>query len=156
MGPQATVADRFWLNVLVIDDDDSCWVWTGTTGSHGYGVLANGTKNGYLAHRLAYEFQIGPIPDGYFVCHKCDNHACQRGSHLFAGTDSDNIQDAIRKGRVPTGEQVHNTALTNEQARQLKRERAELGTSYVRLGRKFGVSQATARNIVIGYTWRHL
>lgn len=161
MAPQAyplTLAQikRYWSLVAVTDDADSCWEWTGAKGSHGYGVLPSGDKTGFLAHRVAYQLQNGLIPIGHFVCHKCDNHGCQRGSHLFTGTDSDNIQDAIRKGRVPTGEQVRNTTLSNEQARQIKQERAELGTPYGKLGRKYGISPATARNIAIGHTWRHI
>lgn len=50
----------------------------------------------YLAYR-------GPIPDGYFVCHKCDTPACVNPDHLFVGTNADNVADRDKKGRVAKG-----------------------------------------------------
>ena len=67
--------------------------------SNGYGRI---WWNGRLrqASRIAWELVAGqPIPDDLFVCHACDNPACCRPDHLFLGNNSENIKDAIRKGR---------------------------------------------------------
>src|SRR5665213_770489 len=77
---------------------NGCLEWTGTIGQAGYGQTTwQGRK--YHAHRLAWERARGPIPAGMLVCHKCDNRKCVDIEHLFLGTQKDNIQDAIAKGR---------------------------------------------------------
>ena len=73
---------------------DDCVEWAGRRNRGGYGVVA------MKAHRLAWISENGPIPDGLFVLHKCDNRACVNVDHLFLGTNLDNIRDAQRKGRL--------------------------------------------------------
>lgn len=75
-----------------------CWEWQNHTIASGYGSLFVGGKN-TLAHRFAYELASGSIPDGLFVCHRCDNRKCCNPAHLFLGTNSDNMLDMYRKGR---------------------------------------------------------
>jgi len=50
-----------------------------------------------LAHRVAWELEYGPIPEGLYVCHECDNPPCGRPAHLFLGSAADNAKDAARK-----------------------------------------------------------
>ena len=52
-----------------------------------------------LAHRLVWELTYGPIPATMCVLHQCDNPACIEPSHLFLGTQQDNIADMVAKGR---------------------------------------------------------
>jgi len=76
----------------------SCWIWTGTNGSKGYGTIWSCGRNHY-ATRLMWEFCNGKIPDGKFICHYCDNPPCVRPSHLWVGTNRDNLIDSHSKGR---------------------------------------------------------
>jgi len=79
-------------------DSVGCWIWTGPKNRDGYGrSTAQGIP--YLAHRAAYELLVAPIPEGLKVCHSCDKPACINPEHLFIGTQADNINDSVRKGR---------------------------------------------------------
>lgn len=88
---------RIHFNSLV-DFDGKCWCWKGQTDRKGYGRIWRDGKR-RQAHRVSYELIFGPIPDGMQVCHKCDNPPCVRPSHLFLGTQSDNMKDCTNKGR---------------------------------------------------------
>jgi hypothetical protein len=91
---------RFWKHVRP-NAFSECWTWVGPTcGSGGvrYGQVWAG-KLSVRAHRLSFEIHRGPIPDGLFVCHHCDNPTCTSPDHLFLGTPADNTQDMMRKNR---------------------------------------------------------
>ena len=74
-----------------------CMVWTAYKDKDGYGLATVNNKR-VRAHRVSYEMNYGPIPDGYYVLHKCDNPSCIDPEHLFTGTQKDNILDWKSKG----------------------------------------------------------
>jgi len=79
-----------------------CKIWMKYRAPDGYGRVmrkVDGNWTPKLAHRDAWEQAYGPIPDGLFVCHRCDNRACYELSHLFLGSPSDNSSDMVSKGR---------------------------------------------------------
>lgn len=99
---QVALADRFWSRV---QKGEGCWLWGGSLKTNGYGQLNGPSQGGgrdgknLLAHRVAWELVNGPIPDGLWVLHRCDNPPCVNPAHLFLGTVRDNVIDMWTKGR---------------------------------------------------------
>lgn len=76
-----------------------CWIWEGAL-SAGYGSFRNTRKEPTKsAHRESYKAFYGNIPKGMHVLHRCDVRACCNPHHLMLGTNQDNIEDSVRKGR---------------------------------------------------------
>ena len=79
--------------------DDKCVVYSGSINYSGYGVIKVGGKT-LKAHRLAWVQEYGPIPDGMYVLHSCDNRSCINIKHLRLGTQQDNMDDRTRRNRT--------------------------------------------------------
>jgi hypothetical protein len=79
--------------------ENGCMEWQGGKDSNGYGIMKYNGKPTRVT-RVIVQLDGREIPSGYQVCHTCDNPPCINPAHLFVGTASDNIQDAIKKGRI--------------------------------------------------------
>lgn len=102
IGVRATtpLVARFGRHVCP-EPNTGCWLWTGAHSERGYGQIQGGRRGGrvVLAHRFAWATANGPIPKGFFVCHRCDTPSCVNPDHLFLGTHDENMRDMARKGR---------------------------------------------------------
>ena len=83
--PRLHAKPPFWD---LLDRSGDCWIRPGMKSRRS---------------REAWELANGPIPDGMFVCHTCDNPPCCNPAHLFLGTPSENVLDAVAKGRWRAG-----------------------------------------------------
>lgn len=82
-------------------NEQGCWVWLGSSYDNGYARLSRFRPVSGLherGHIAAYLVNVGPIPAGLFVCHKCDNKGCINPKHLWLGSNKENQLDAKQKG----------------------------------------------------------
>jgi hypothetical protein len=132
---------------VVVDPVTGCWLCRGTADRRGY-IHFSINKVRYTAHRLAWTATSGPIPDGQFVLHHCDNPPCCNPTHLFRGSRGDNNRDRSRKGRS-----AHK--LSPAQVLDLRAE-YQAGVSMADLTTKYGIHRETVRDITKGQKWRYL
>ncbi len=145
---------RFWENV---QKTNGCWIWTSGTVAYGYGNLCiNGKMQ--RTHRYSWELHNGPIPDGLFVLHKCDNPLCVNPAHLFLGTHQDNMDDKMSKGRHVSlrGSSHGNAKLDESDVIEIRRRYTSTGITQAELGREYGVDRTTISLIVRRKKWAHL
>lgn len=151
----------FYLRVDVKEDKDSCWEWKGCL-SHGYGRFKFKTKL-YLSHRAAYILEHGEIPDGLFICHKCDNRKCCNPNHLFAGTQSENMIDCVAKGRLvyPVGQRFKNgdtpanKKTSDDIVLQIKQRLSE-GVRIIAVAKEFNEKVHFIQEISANRTYKHV
>ena len=136
--------EAFWLRV---NKTETCWMWTGAKIPRGYGNFLCQRKRVY-AHRYSYEIHIGPITEGLFVLHRCDQPACVNPEHLFLGTHLDNMRDMRIKGRAPS------TKLSAEDVLQIRELSKTLTPAEIAM--RFTVSDTAIRKILTRRSWDHI
>lgn len=139
-----------------------CWVWIGLRNNQGYGQLGRSpyVRNGKntKAHQLSWMIYNGEIPDGLYVCHKCDNPSCVNPEHLWLGTPMDNTTDKMEKGRYKNGsektrgEKNISAKLKTHQVLHIKNSNEKSSV----LAKKYRVGQGTINDIRRGETWAWL
>ena len=156
---KALTETDFWRRVR---KTDGCWYWEGPKLPRGYGVFGRrGGKSdvgasGY-AHRYSYVLHNGPIDGKMSVCHTCDNPSCVNPSHLFLGTQKDNVSDMIRKGRdnCAKGEQHGFARLTSDDVNDM-RSYYRQGCMQRDIAAFFSVDRSHVSRIVNKQNWRHV
>ena len=116
---------------------DRCWLWIGGTSrnkKHRRPYFRNKP-----AYRYIYEQAVRPLGSGELLCHKCDNPMCVNPSHLFVGSKSDNMRDAIAKGR-PVGRPPKRHPLADRMVAM-----REIGLSVCQIAKSLGLDRSTIR-----------
>jgi len=159
-----------------------CWEWTGHLSAGRYGSFRVNGKT-VKVHRWIYATLYGSIPENMVVCHTCDNTRCVNPEHLFIGTQYDNVQDCIKKGRAyhpkgpkknpcklfgddnpsrkypetrPRGTSVNTCKLTENDVKEIRRAYAAKELNQVQLSKKYNLSQPNISAILLRKTWAHI
>lgn len=148
---QPISAEIFWAR---IQRPIGCWLYDGAKETNGYGYLSNpfaAQPKFITAHRAAWIFANGSIPEGMRVLHKCDVRACVNPNHLFLGTDADNRRDMLSKGRD------FSRLLTAQQAREIKDALKHLRPGLqTELAKKYNVSRNVIHKIRKGRSYKEV
>ena len=174
----------FWAKVDRRGHDE-CWPWLACRDRDGYGIVARRAWGTAFAHRIAWILAYGEIPAGLCACHSCDNPSCVNPTHLWLGTNADNIADRHAKGRDARGDDIWarrepemhretmrawHRAHPDKAARGERSGTAKLstddviairasfasGASKAELARVYGVTRAAIYLIVIRRNWAHV
>lgn len=78
-----------------------CWIWTAALNAKGYGCIRVNRRT-RLAHRIAYELLVSPIPEGMQLDHLCRIPACVNPDHLEPVTRQENLDRGIHANRSKT------------------------------------------------------
>lgn len=131
-----------------------------TNHNHGYlsVVLSNkNKKKSCLVHRIVYEAFFGPIPDNKEINHKDGNKKNNNINNLDCVTSTENNNHAVDIGLVNnTGENNPMAKLTEDKVKKIKLLYKPREYGYKRIAKDVGVTWECVRDIVKGYTWKHI
>ena len=151
---------------LAPPNENGCRLWTAGCFDDGYGAFKTQDKL-VRAHRYAWEIVNGQIPDGMLVCHKCDVPTCCEISHLWIGTNKDNMRDMVEKGRACSGDrnraahvplrgELNARARLTEADIRFIRESVASGVCRKELAEKYDVGLPHICSIVVRRNWKHV
>jgi len=138
-------------------DANGCWNWIGAKDSAGYGTVMGkkfGKRRTLPAHRVSYSVFNGKIPDGLYICHKCDNPPCINPDHLWAGTNLENRQDSVKKNRQAKGNRLPVSKLDYQKVKEIRNAYKTHTISQARLAAIYGVTQSVIWRVLLNDTWR--
>lgn len=149
---------RFYTYVDVRGPDE-CWEWVGNA-INGRANF-NFDKYTVIAARFIWWFTTGIWPEELEVCHSCDNMLCVNPKHLWLGTQKDNIQDSISKGRMASSGTRGAThrghyLLTEEEVREIREKYAAGGSTQIQLAEEYGVCDGAIHNVIRRNSFKHV
>jgi hypothetical protein len=153
-----SVKERFWSKVdkngpTMPHMKTRCWVWIAGRFPSGYGCFGPYKKRQSVrSHRVAWELTWGSLGKKKAL-HHCDNPPCCRPSHIYKGTDANNMADKVARGRARgahKGSEHHNAKLTDLQVQQIRRSYIPGRVSQQKVADKFNISREHVRDLLAG------
>ena len=148
----ASAYERFMLRARV-DYATGCWEFGN---ADAYGAINDDSGRWGPVHRWAAQHLLGEDVTGRYVCHRCDNRKCANPSHLFVGSNQDNVRDMLAKNRgrfrMGRGELDGVARLTEDEVRLIRRSAEKTGA----IAKVLGVNRRTVWRIRSGQSWTHV
>lgn len=151
---QRSLQERFEAKVNKIESETfwggtRCHEWSGHIMQNGYGQISRNKKTSY-AHRVSWELKNGPIKNGLYVLHRCDNRKCVNPDHLFLGTFHENMDDMVAKKRQAAGMKCFHAKITDDDVRAIRASNLK----QQELAEIYGIQQPTISMIKSSKIWR--
>jgi hypothetical protein len=124
----------------IITTESGCMEWQNNCYPNGYGRLTFFGK-AQSVHRVVWKIIKGSIPKGFQVLHHCDNPPCCNIDHLFLGTNQDNMDDKVKKGR-------HSHKITEQNKQKIIRL-IKKGLLYKNIAEEFDVHSVSISQIAL-------
>lgn len=154
-----SIADRFEKYVDRNGNEKGCDIWIGSKDKNGYGRFNISTeKSPQLSTRVAWLIVHKEWPpDNKNMCHTCDNPACVKVDHLYAGTQQQNMDDMFRRNGRPNWRPhkgaAHGMAKVTEAIVREIRLTSESGPKFAK---RIGISTAQFYDIKNRKSWKHI
>jgi hypothetical protein len=152
---QVDVEEHFWSKVENLNQPDSCWLWSGSISSNGYGIFTwrdpmSGICERELAHRMAFAIFCGYRPK--YLVHACGERRCVRPTHLFNGNPFRELTLTSTSGHQMKS--ACSSHLTAEEALTI-RVAASLGADEGELALRYNVPTRYVARITLGRTFKN-
>ena len=147
---------RFWSKVDIRGPDE-CWEWHASRHTSGYGRFKLASYWTVMSNRLSLVIHTGEDNLHLMALHKCDNRSCCNPHHLYWGTYSDNIRDAVERGRWRSGDQSganNGAAKLTDQQFALVVTRLKQGWSNKQIAEDLPVTHSMVSLIRCGKMWQ--
>lgn len=150
---------EYLLQNVEYDEYTGCWNWIGNMFQGGYGQFKHrkflGKITGINASRASWLIHNGHLDSSLFVLHKCDNRRCVNPTHLYIGTQKENMEDCVLKQRINKGVDRPQSKLTEENIREIKDLRKR-HFSYRYIAKKYNVTPSAIFSAAKGIAWSHV
>ena len=144
-----------WMRTQVKKNlETGCHEWRGAINKAGYGIVLYKGKS-TLVHRLIWFFNYDYWPKK-FLLHSCDTPRCINLDHLREGSQKDNMNDMVNRGRQAKGESHYKTNLTEEQVIMIRKLWKTGRYLQKDLARRFGVGHVAISTICSRTNWKHI
>lgn len=170
--PELSEAEKnmFWSKVAFTANPNLCWEWQSSKRPSGHGFFSVKKGTYYAASRISYYLSYKKHIDDLVICHKCDNPKCCNPSHLFSGTQLDNMRDKVNKGRQPIGENHYAVKIDgaqrgskNNRSKLLEADVIKIRAEYIKnvvtmkmLSIKYNVCLMAISDVLKRRNWKHI